>query len=1146
MAVFLSNQSGLWSSAITWLTAANGTLSPTAPAGEAPQSGGGDKFVIRGGHVVEYDTVGEFGDGTNNGTANSLPSISANAIVLSGGELKCSRTVNTELSAYGNIMIANSGVWNWGTASDPVTAVTSLITLNAYRTSAVGGFPVIGRAGISFYSYGYNAAAPAYTSFYTYGKEKTVNAYLTLSGLSGSNSITVNDANGWQIGDKLVIETEAVSAIATRTLSATFITGIAGNTISINPTLNENKSALRKVCNFSNTITYTSKFIDQPSYGLYLLASTKSNIQIQNCSFNEVGCTAWSQLSSAAVYVNPNSTISMNIGNYDNNAVAVRNISLYSSYVGTGAVPNTIAFNGALPEFSTLENIGIYNPAANSVAIQLNSLINCNVNSVVVIRAAYGINPSTGFPNKVNVNNSYFCNSIAPIGPATNGLIFNVNNSTLKSGQAIVFLDGLQNFNINNCTLQFATTYGITRPNRNAAGVLKYNNCNIIQPSGIIGRDPTGTSLSNKTNYDCSVNIISLSGNIFDNRRFNYYYYSISDLTKRKNGINSWRFKPENANTLLKSIDTIPATVGITQKLKGNIQFDSNYGTSYPPSISFVGAGVDQTFTCGPTANIWQTFELDLTPTETGEIDVTLTGQSSATSGYIWLDGLNIEPFVKTVKWYGYEFDNNIFRTVDTLTTLTEVQVSALGSISNLDELYDAANYWSVTNPASSSYINLYTANGTVLDFDNKNIVINNTGTALSYDSSTNTITLDAPTLSAGTNFDTLKTSGTVTLSTGLISNIDINAPIVQTIPTNLTGVFMLNGTLTYNTNTPIEIEYTNCTMVGVQNTGTAIVTIKRTNSTVTESDAEITTYAPTLINLTLQDGYIALYDDTDTRQYFQNTDGTLILPANATGNWSYKIARYGYQLVAGSFTVNPAVGGTIDIAPSYIPDTFITQSDVSVVSGYTDLNGTDKIHDYLSYYLTTSTGIDYGILDSESFGVLSFYGNLTLSNSATSVIDYNSGTNTLKLKSSSVNDSIIFVVASAFTQDGGNTIGDNLKIRASNIDSEFYFSNVNSITFYPSQSDRDNNTNAGITTSGTIYRFKYGSTVSGVTLSGYAYSRVTVDSILLLDASPINSGSNTIDFGTTGVLQSIIANQKIINTGVQKASKLIPHTTNI
>ena len=440
----------------------------------------------------------------------------------------------------------------------------------------------------------------------------------------------------------------------------------------------------------------------------------------------------------------------------------------------------------------------------------------------------------------------------------------------------------------------------------------------------------------------------------------------------------------------------------------------------------------------------------------------------------------------------------------------------------------------------------MYTANGTALDFGNKNIVINNTGTGFVYASASNTITLDAPSLSAGNNFDTLKTTGTVTLSTGFISDIDINAPIVQTIPTNLTGVFMLSGTLSYNTNTPIEIEYTNSTMTGVRNDGTAIVTIKRTNSTVSESDDEITTYAPTLINLTLQGGYIALYDNTGSRQYFQNTNGTLVLPANATGNWSYTIARYGYQLIAGNFTVNPAVGGTIDINPSYTPDTFITQNNVSVVSAYTDLNSTDKIHDYLSYYLTTSTGIDYGILDSESFGVLSFYGNLVLSNTAASVVDYNSGTNTLKLKSSSLNDSITYVVASAFSQDGGNTIGDNLKIRATNIDSEFYFSNVNSIVFYPTQIDRDSNTNAGVSATGTIYRFKYGSTVSGVTLSGLAYSRVTVDSILLLDSSTINSGSNTIDFGTTGVLQSILANQKTINSGVQKASKLIPHTTNI
>jgi hypothetical protein len=336
--------------------------------------------------------------------------------------------------------------------------------------------------------------------------------------------------------------------------------------------------------------------------------------------------------------------------------------------------------------------------------------------------------------------------------------------------------------------------------------------------------------------------------------------------------------------------------------------------------------------------------------------------------------------------------------------------------------------------------------------------------------------------------------------------------------------------------------------MTGVRNDGTAIVTIKRSNSTVTESDAEIVTYAPTLINLTLQGGYIGLYDSTGARQYYQNTDGTLVLPANATGTWSYTIARYGYQLISGSFAVNSAVGGTIDIAPNYTPDTFITQTSVSIVSAYTDLTSVDRIHDYLSYYLTTSTGIDYGILDSEAFGSLSFYGNLVVSGSASEVANYNPSTNTLKLKSTTLNgSSTTFDVLSAFVQDGGNTIGDSIKIRATNLDSEIYFTSINSATVYPSLSDRDNNTNIGFTlTVPTIYRFKYGSVVNGVTLSNTLYTRLAVDGTTLLFATPIVAGTNTLDLGTAGTLQAIINNQKIINTGVQKASKLIPHGTNI
>jgi hypothetical protein len=107
--------------------------------------------------------------------------------------------------------------------------------------------------------------------------------------------------------------------------------------------------------------------------------------------------------------------------------------------------------------------------------------------------------------------------------------------------------------------------------------------------------------------------------------------------------------------------------------------------------------------------------------------------------------------------------------------------------------------------------------------------------------------------------------------------------------------------------------------------------------------------------------------------------------------------------------------------------------------------------------------------------------------------------------------------------------------------------SGVTTLTLYPSPEDRDYNTNRGEILTGTIYRFLYGSTTPlGVLLQNFLYNRVNVSGTTLLNDTAIVTGINVLQFETTGTLQQIINNQKTINIGIQKASKLIPHTTNI
>jgi len=77
-------------------------------------------------------------------------------------------------------------------------------------------------------------------------------------------------------------------------------------------------------------------------------------------------------------------------------------------------------------------------------------------------------------------------------------------------------------------------------------------------------------------------------------------------------------------------------------------------------------------------------------------------------------------------------------------------------------------------------------------------------------------------------------------VNVGAINNLFVTGNVTQATPTNLTGV-TVTGTLTYNTNTDTSITFTNCTIGTVQNSGTGLVTITPTNSTVTTyTDAEI------------------------------------------------------------------------------------------------------------------------------------------------------------------------------------------------------------------------------------------------------------------------------------------------------------------
>ena len=947
MATYISNGSGDWTT-IPWLTAATLT-GPTAPAAGSPPSFGLDKIVIRRPNVVTYNTSGVFGDGGNgNATGTTNPTINTASIILSGGTLRASRTVNTALTAIGCVWISaesanlngSNSFLDWGTLSDPVSAVTASISLSSHFSAGI-------------YPSGNTTATTVSNSACFCGLEKTRNTFLTLSAAANDNTITVDNVFNWAIGDQLVIESDTLAT--SRALSSVRITGFSGvdnKTITISPTLNFARLSGTRVGNFTSTVLIETVPSSTLCNGVWLRGLPNGIYQFSNITLKDFG-NWWRDPST-------NNTIGQTFG-------AIHYVALYNKvnpiFKGIAYLQTRNAsqlYSSIYSQDPSLEPLNISNIAhysvtstANNIGVRIGANAIVNLDDYVCYRANNAL--TTGVPYKLNVTNSYLNSELINIGNVSGQFSSIVKgriiNSKIKSNAGLVLLDNLIDLELINCDISISPSVAIADTLNNAFGSTTIRDCTLSVPLST-----SITSTTNRTIKDCDVNVYNPNNsNVFVN--FNTFHYLEANSSVRKNGIRSLSFTPKIANERFEKMFSIPAVQGVTQKIKGNLRFDSNYGTATPPTILFSGAVSNTTFTCPSVDNTWHSFEYDLIPNSTGNIEIKISGQSSNTNGKVYLDGLFLDPFNTNIRWYGFEIDKNNFRTVDTLTTLTENQVSAYPYINNLDLVYDEARYWTVTNPTLSSYIDLVNSLGKSLDFSPKGILLNSTAlSSISYNPTTNLITLSTFNLSAGNNFDEIQTTGGITIDDNSnIFNITLVGSVSGTTARDLNHV-IIDGTLTYNTNADTIVTYTNSNIGTVENNGSGIVTINRLNSNVDYAGRNVVLLDnPTYINLTLNGGYIAIFDNTTTLRYYRNTDGQILLPNGSTGQWSYKIGRYQSKVISGTFSV----GGTVNISPTYSQDLNVDTT-VTVASAYTEFRNTQQVYDYFSYYMTTSAALSY------------------------------------------------------------------------------------------------------------------------------------------------------------------------------------------
>ena len=214
----------------------------------------------------------------------------------------------------------------------------------------------------------------------------------------------------------------------------------------------------------------------------------------------------------------------------------------------------------------------------------------------------------------------------------------------------------------------------------------------------------------------------------------------------------------------------------------------------------------------------------------------------------------------------------------------------------------------------------------------------------------------------------TLEVAGTLTdgniignleLTGALAAGVAITGNISQPTPTNLNGI-TINGNLTFNTNTPITITLTNCSISGtVSNSGTGLITINLTNSTIGLVGVNVVSRLTTslTINGLTAGSQIYIANGTGAQVDYVASSGTsyTLDTTGGTGAWTYKVARYGYTSQSGNHS--PATASTT-VSINLIIDAFITQASKATVAAYTMLENPDKIYDYSAYFETTNAGI--------------------------------------------------------------------------------------------------------------------------------------------------------------------------------------------
>lgn len=674
-----------------------------------------ETIVTNKGHVVTLDGAYTWGDDST-GTV-SINGVSTTASIFVRGTLFASRTVNSSLTARGNVLLrqTTSGLvtgYDAGSAADPIPlGVTHDLILNYSTTS-----PSAGKYGFLQTFQSSTHAGGSATSFH--GAYRRRNAMLLSAVAIGATSADMDDATGWQVGDSIVFA-PTTSATAFDTASILTITPGAGTSATITfAALTYGHLIGAPVGNFSSNVTvkpYTS------TLGSYLQASVRFNSGAAQPGLLHFENVRFESAPSGTYAVN--GALCLNYLNYyPAGGVALDPLTSCAFWgVGTAAINSAILFSGSRQKLVMSDN-AFYMPETGSRA-----LFTHNADPICLLGAGEKYNVIYRLP----ISSQAIFASSASVAGDLNLKVFGCQSSTMSLNTAAnfelvdpifgplstassVYITGAAIFGLTITNPDFGYTFGrgaaVAGLYPTTGGQIKSTITNALSASGLV---PVSNSGSMGTGS--SITSDAEDGDVLTQKTYAPEGNIVRENAVVNRSASSIRMDllTSQYEALTKEI-TFSAPAGVAQTIVGYLRKNASYGALTLPSVSVTGLGITPvTYTMSGAADAWEKFTLSVTNTSgaDGNLKLTFAGQSQSAAAVCYLDGVAALPFVSWTRHYGYTYDpSNPLRTVDPVVQLTEAQAEALTGISyaagtltvssahTIREVYDWMQWYECSN----------------------------------------------------------------------------------------------------------------------------------------------------------------------------------------------------------------------------------------------------------------------------------------------------------------------------------------------------------------------------------------------------------------------------------------------------------------